>query len=116
MTIVDAGVRKQLDLQVVVPVEDMSELGKPVLQDESVDPEVRTSIWPHVYPELLKLIRAHTSTLIFVNSRRLAERLPTSSMSSLLVKRASKRARCPNWFALIMARLQESKDLRSKMR
>ncbi len=33
------------------------------------------SIWPAVHPRLLELIRAHTSTLIFVNSRRLAERL-----------------------------------------
>ena len=34
-----------------------------------------SSIWPAIYPELLDLIRAHRSTLIFVNSRRLAERL-----------------------------------------
>ncbi|MDQ2726113.1 MAG: DEAD/DEAH box helicase, partial [Actinomycetota bacterium] len=39
------------------------------------DPEVRSSIWPAIYPKLLELIRAHRSTLIFVNSRRLAERL-----------------------------------------
>ena len=35
----------------------------------------RRSIWPAMYPELLELIRAHRSTLIFVNNRRLAERL-----------------------------------------
>ena len=83
VSIVDAGVRKQLDLEVIVPVEDMSELGKPVVIDEATvmsgaaagDPEVRTSIWPHVYPALLKLINEHTSTLVFVNSRRLSERL-----------------------------------------
>ena len=82
--IVDTGVRKTLDLQIVIPVEDMSELGKPVLgaDGEAVlmgaaagDPEVRSSIWPAIYPQLLELIRAHTSTLVFVNSRRLAERL-----------------------------------------
>ncbi len=38
-------------------------------------PEARHSIWPSIHPKLLELIRAHRSTLIFVNSRRLAERL-----------------------------------------
>src|SRR5204863_10032392 len=33
------------------------------------------SIWPAIYPELLKLVREHTSTIIFVNNRRAAERL-----------------------------------------
>ena len=37
--------------------------------------ESRTSIWPAIHPRLLELIRAHRSTLLFVNSRRLAERL-----------------------------------------
>jgi ATP-dependent Lhr-like helicase len=84
--IVDAGVRKPLELQVVVPVEDMGEMGKPLTDpadDEDLimrgaaagTPEVRASIWPSIYPKLLELIRAHRSTLIFVNSRRLAERL-----------------------------------------
>ncbi len=36
---------------------------------------VHGSIWPTIYPELVELIRAHTSTLVFVNNRRLAERL-----------------------------------------
>jgi ATP-dependent helicase Lhr and Lhr-like helicase len=84
VTVVDTGVRKVLDLQIVVPVEDMAELGKPVLgaDGEPVmngaaagDPESRKSIWPAIYPQLLELIRTHTSTLVFVNSRRLAERL-----------------------------------------
>ncbi len=86
VTIVDAGVRKPLELSIVVPVEDMGELGRPLStpeDDEDLimrgaaagDPEVRASIWPAVYPRLLALIRAHRSTLIFVNSRRLAERL-----------------------------------------
>ncbi len=82
--IVDTGVRKTLDIQIVVPVEDMGELGKPVLGADGEpilmgaaagDPESRKSIWPAIYPQLLELIRTHTSTLIFVNSRRLAERL-----------------------------------------
>ena len=82
VAIVDAGVRKPLELQVIVPVEDMGELGRPLPQDELVlsgpaagDPEVRSSIWPAIHPILLDLIGQHRSTLIFVNSRRLAERL-----------------------------------------
>ncbi len=79
VSVVDAGVRKQLKLEVIVPVDDMGELGK-VIPDvlagpAAGDPEVRTSIWPAIHPVLLDLIRSHTSTLIFVNSRRLAERL-----------------------------------------
>ena len=35
----------------------------------------RHSIWPAIYPELLKLVQEHTSTIIFVNARRAAERL-----------------------------------------
>jgi ATP-dependent Lhr-like helicase len=35
----------------------------------------RRSIWPAIYPELLELIRAHRSTILFVNARRGAERL-----------------------------------------
>jgi ATP-dependent Lhr-like helicase len=85
VTVVDAGVRKELDLQVVVPIDDMGELGRPVFREgEPVlsgpaagDPETRHSIWPAIQAELLALIRQHQSTLIFVNSRRLAERLAT---------------------------------------
>src|SRR4051812_10043427 len=61
--LVDAGTRKALDLQVVVPVEDMREPGE------------YQSIWPSIYPELLRLVEAHRSTIVFVNNRRLAERL-----------------------------------------
>ena len=38
----------------------------------------RTSIWPAIHPMLVDLIRAHRSTLIFTNSRRLAERLASA--------------------------------------
>ncbi len=83
VTVVDAGVRKELDLEVIVPVEDRAELGRPlddgsgpVLSGPAAgDPEVRHSIWPAIHPVLLDLIRRHRSTLVFVNSRRLAERL-----------------------------------------
>ena len=36
---------------------------------------MRTSIWPAIHPRILELIRAHRSTIVFTNSRRLAERL-----------------------------------------
>jgi ATP-dependent Lhr-like helicase len=78
--IVDAGERKALELEVVVPVEDMSRMGEELDPDEApggpaAAPDGRRSIWPSIHPKLLELIRAHRSTLVFVNSRRLAERL-----------------------------------------
>jgi ATP-dependent Lhr-like helicase len=78
--IVDAGARKELQLEVIVPVDDMARMGEPMDVDEAPGgpapgPEARHSIWPSIHPRLLELIRAHRSTLIFVNSRRLAERL-----------------------------------------
>ncbi|HEU5143326.1 MAG TPA: DEAD/DEAH box helicase, partial [Solirubrobacterales bacterium] len=79
--IVDAGVAKELDLEIVVPVEDMSEPGAPNFPTEDGIPadgepnaHVR-SIWPAIYPELLKLVQEHTSTIVFVNNRRAAERI-----------------------------------------
>ncbi len=94
--IVDAGVRKPLDLKIQVPVDDMSEPGA----HDVIDPAVggkgtaagggdlvgdglggaapaadSRSIWPAIYPELLALVRQHRSTIVFVNSRRGAERL-----------------------------------------
>ncbi|MFN8035307.1 MAG: DEAD/DEAH box helicase [Acidimicrobiia bacterium] len=77
VTIVDAGARKPLDLDVVVPVEDLGELGthEPPTGSGAVPGEARASIWPHVHPRILELIESHRTTLIFVNARRLAERL-----------------------------------------
>jgi len=80
VTIVDAGARKELDLEVIVPVADMARMGELMGVDEApggaaAGPEARHSIWPSMHPRLLELIRQHRSTLIFVNSRRLAERL-----------------------------------------
>ena len=73
--IADAGSRRELDLKVIVPVEDMSRPANFVPISPEPGPEQRSSIWPALYPELLELVRAHRSTLIFVNNRRLAERL-----------------------------------------
>ncbi len=82
--LVDAGRSKELDLEIVVPVEDMREPGgAPVSQPDMVDNSAlmtpteggTSSIWPSIYPELLRLVREHRSTIVFVNNRRLAERL-----------------------------------------
>jgi ATP-dependent helicase Lhr and Lhr-like helicase len=93
VTIVNAADRKPLKLTIEVPVEDMA---RPDRSDRSSrsdrsrasgrsnrsagnEPNVpnvpNVSIWSSIYPRLLDLIHAHHSTLIFVNSRRLAERL-----------------------------------------
>jgi len=83
--LVDAGTRKEFDLEVVVPLEDMRELGSTA--DLSVPPladgvqmgsgveQSSRSIWPSIYPAILELVRQHRSTIVFVNNRRLAERL-----------------------------------------
>src|SRR6267378_3965334 len=76
--IVDAGHTKQLELRVEIPVDDMSKLGTETLEIRSGPAsraDARSSIWPAIHPRLLELIREHRSTLIFVNSRRLAERI-----------------------------------------
>jgi ATP-dependent helicase Lhr and Lhr-like helicase len=75
--ILDAGAgRKELDVQIHVPVESMAEPEAPAELDPLTGGEPTTrSIWPAIYPELLKLIREHRSTIVFVNNRRSAERL-----------------------------------------
>ena len=71
---------KEWDLDVVVPVPDMAAMGQVVEEDLSgsaaADPR-RTSIWPHVEERVCDLIEAHRSTIVFTNSRRLAESLTT---------------------------------------
>ncbi len=78
--IIDTGIRKALDLEVIVPVDDMSRLGEVIQPEPDAEANgvgVRRSIWPAMHPQLLALIHAHRSTIVFVNSRRLAERLAT---------------------------------------
>ncbi len=65
--IVDAGMRKDLDLAVIAPVEDMTVL--------PCDEDKGPSIWPAIYERLLELIATHRSTLIFANNRRSVERI-----------------------------------------
>ena len=85
--IVDAGIRKELDLRIEVPVESMAEpggsSGLPPSEGPAPDPleplpggeSTRNSIWPAIYPKLLEQVLAHNSTIVFVNNRRAAERV-----------------------------------------
>ncbi len=66
--VVDVSAGKQLELSVEVPIEDMARLRGAAGDGEP-------SIWPSIHPRLVELVRAHRSTMIFVNNRRLAERL-----------------------------------------
>jgi len=95
---------KQIELKIVVPVEDMSDPepapitapGPPsVPSADAVDlsPEdnpAGRSIWPHVEQQVLDLIEAHRSTIVFANSRRLAERL-CGRLNELAADRAEAR-------------------------
>jgi ATP-dependent Lhr-like helicase len=80
VTVIDASEKKALELRIEVPVEDMARLAAPVdlPSGPAAQGPVRPSIWASVHPRLLELIRSHRSTLLFVNSRRLAERLAGS--------------------------------------
>ena len=81
VAIIDAPGHKEHDLQVVVPVDDMTAVGSKIVADELEDLDTPTSqndsysIWGALHAELLDHVEAHTSTIVFVNSRRLAERL-----------------------------------------
>jgi ATP-dependent Lhr-like helicase len=110
VTIVAPPSEKRLDLQIVVPVEDMADLqgadevstarvpmadgrvvravgpGGPPPADS--DPVRQHSIWPHVEERVLDLIQSHRSTIVFANSRRLAERL-CARLNDLAAERAA---------------------------
>ncbi|MFI6288544.1 ATP-dependent helicase [Streptomyces sp. NPDC051018] len=70
---------KEFDLSVVVPVEDLGELGGSPASESSPgssgDGGDKPSIWPHVEERIADLVQSHRSTIVFANSRRLAERL-----------------------------------------
>ncbi|MFJ9701121.1 ATP-dependent helicase [Streptomyces fradiae] len=66
---------KEFDLSVVVPVEDLGELGGSPAADAGEGPGEKPSIWPHVEERIADLVQEHRSTIVFANSRRLAERL-----------------------------------------
>ncbi len=77
VTIVDASEPKKLDLRIEVPVEDMARMGQreELPSGAASQGPKRTSIWAAIHPRLVEIVRQRTSTIIFVNSRRIAERL-----------------------------------------
>src|SRR3954467_2465102 len=77
---------KKWDLQVVVPVEDMTAPGE--YDEDSDEPTRAQSIWPHVEEHVVDLIEQHRSTIVFANSRRLSERL-TARLNEIATERAS---------------------------
>ena len=86
---------KLWDLSIVVPVEDMSDLGAtastptiatPSTLDDEQPPPRPPSIWPHVENRILDVINQHRSSIVFANSRRLAERL-TAHLNDLQAER-----------------------------
>lgn len=91
--IVNPCSEKQIEVKVVVPVEDLSAPSPAVPTDphhevlDGAQPE-QFSIWPHVENRIVDLITDHTSTLVFANSRRLAERL-TARINEIGAQRAA---------------------------
>ena len=77
VTVVDASAPKQLKLRIEVPVEDMARLGEQEYLPSGLASQMprRVSIWNAIHPRLLEIIRERTSTILFVNSRQVAERL-----------------------------------------
>ncbi|MEV0196656.1 DEAD/DEAH box helicase [Nonomuraea sp. NPDC050691] len=89
-TVVQPPSDKRIEVDVVVPVEDMTEMeGAPRRDDgdDLVPDPASRSIWPHVEDRLFDLIGSHSSTIVFANSRRLAERLCTR-LNELAYERA----------------------------
>jgi len=81
--IIDASARPALDLEIVVPAADMEQPGTLPTAEGKND---GGGMWPLIYPRLLDEILAHRSTIVFVNSRRLAERV-SQQLTELAVAR-----------------------------
>ena len=89
VTIVQPPAGKTIDVEVVVPVEDMTEIGEAVpgeREGSAARGDARKSIWPAVEERIVDLIEAHRSTIVFANSRRLAERL-TNRLNEIAYER-----------------------------
>jgi ATP-dependent Lhr-like helicase len=82
-TVIAPPSHKQWDLQIRVPVDDMADLAAVAGPD---DPVARSSIWPHIDEQLVDLIEQHRTTLVFANSRRLAERI-TAQVNEIAAER-----------------------------
>ena len=84
VTIVAPPSQKRFDLRVTVPVEDMSDLSTAAHDDDSTP--TGGSIWPHVEEAIVDRVLEHRSSIVFANSRRLAERL-TARMNEVYQER-----------------------------
>ncbi|MEU5692675.1 DEAD/DEAH box helicase [Actinosynnema sp. NPDC020468] len=93
VTHVQPKIAKTIEVEVEVPVEDMSVLGEPTgeVSGSAAGAERRASIWPAVEQRVLDLVRRHRSTIVFANSRRLAERL-TARLNELAEEEAERAA------------------------
>jgi ATP-dependent Lhr-like helicase len=91
VTIVSPPSTKKFDLTVVVPVDDMTELGTAPVHEGSAATSTtpaQGSIWPHVEEQIVDRILEHRSTIVFATSRRLAERL-TARLNEIYDERMS---------------------------
>src|SRR4051812_8944955 len=89
VTVVQPPAAKTIDIDVVVPVEDMTELGEVQpgqREGAAASGDSRKSIWPSVEERIVDLVEAHRSTIVFANSRRLAERL-TNRLNEIAYER-----------------------------
>jgi ATP-dependent Lhr-like helicase len=89
VVIVQPPPTKTLEVTVEVPVEDMSALGEETgeVRGSAAGAAPRSSIWPAVEERIVDLVEQHRSTIVFCNSRRLAERL-TSRLNQIATERA----------------------------
>src|SRR4051794_28636508 len=88
VTVVQPPAAKTIEVSVVVPVEDMTELGEaPPFEGSAAGNERRASIWPALEERIVDLVEQHRSTIVFCNSRRTAERL-TSRLNEIATERA----------------------------
>ncbi|WP_028708955.1 ATP-dependent helicase [Propionicicella superfundia] len=93
VTVVAPPADKRWQLDVVVPVPDLAAIGDETgdLSGAAAGDPRRTSVWPHVEERIVDLVASHRSTLVFANSRRLAERL-TARLNEIWWERAQTEA------------------------
>ncbi|HEV2086988.1 MAG TPA: DEAD/DEAH box helicase, partial [Cryptosporangiaceae bacterium] len=104
VAVVQPPAAKTVELTVEVPVEDMGALGQPTgeVEGNALGDPRRTSIWPAVEARVLALVEEHRSTIVFANSRRLAERL-CAHLNELVDERETEPAARPGGEAATQA-------------
>ena len=110
VTVVRPPSHKQWDLQVCVPVEQMNappqildpnqpdtdlDGGDPWGHSEPEDPwaepepvKINAGLWPHIEHQVVDLVSAHHASIVFANSRRLAEKV-TGRLNEIWAERTS---------------------------